>query len=131
MAGRAVELSPRRKDEVVVNDQDMMRRCIEECTRCHQVCEQTLQHCLTMGGVHSEPGHVRLMMDCSQICQTSADFMLRGSDLHTETCRACAVVCERCAEDCERMAEDRMMKECAAECRRCAEICQQMAGVHA
>jgi hypothetical protein len=108
-----------------------MERCIEECTRCHQVCVRTLQHCLEMGGKHSEAGHVRLMMDCAQICQTSADFMLRGSELHTETCRACAVVCERCAEDCERMGEDREMRECAEECRRCAEICYQMAGAHA
>lgn len=109
-----------------------MQRCIEECTRCHQVCVRTLQHCLEMGGRHAEAGHVRLMMDCAQICQTSADFMLRGSDLHTETCRACAAVCERCAEDCDRIAgDDREMRECAAECRRCAELCHQMAGAHA
>ena len=115
-----------------MNDREM-DATIEECTRCHQVCVRTLRHCLEMGGRHAEAGHVRVMLDCEQICQTSADFMLRGSDLYAETCRTCAVVCERCAEDCERIAgdEDRELRECAAECRRCAELCNRMAGAHA
>lgn len=106
---------------------DEMRRCAEECHRCHDVCLETLQHCLHMGGKHAEPHHVRLMMDCVQICHTSGDFMLRGSDLHGETCRACSVVCARCAEDCAKMGEDQRMKACAEQCRRCAESCRKMA----
>ena len=108
-----------------------MQRCIEMCEECHTVCLQTVSHCLEKGGKHAEAGHIRLLMDCVEICQTSANFMIRGSDLHTETCRACSVVCERCAEDCERMADDAMMRQCAETCRRCARSCAEMAGAMA
>lgn len=110
-----------------------MEHCIARCLECHEVCLQTVGHCLEKGGRHAEAAHIRLLLDCTEICQTSAHFMLRGSDLHTETCRACSVVCERCAEDCLRFGNDPEMKECAEVCRRCAESCAQMAGaaVHA
>jgi hypothetical protein len=68
------------------------------------------------------------LLDCASICHTSADFMLRGSDLHRPTCGVCAEVCQRCAESCERMAEDELDRRCAEVCRRCAESCRQMAG---
>jgi hypothetical protein len=68
------------------------------------------------------------MLDCAEICQTSADFMLRGSDRHHLTCRICADICRACAEDCERLAgDDPMMRECAEECRRCQKSCERMA----
>jgi hypothetical protein len=66
------------------------------------------------------------MMDCAEICQISANFMLRNSDLHVHTCAACAEVCQRCAEDCARMSDDSRMGACAEMCRRCAESCRQM-----
>lgn len=104
-----------------------MRACIRECEQCHSECLETVQHCLRKGGRHAEAEHVRLLLDCAEICQTSANFMTRGSDLHVETCRACAAVCEACAESCERMADDPQMKRCAEACRSCAKSCQQMA----
>ena len=30
---------------------------------------------------------VRLLLDCAEICRTSADFMIRGSELHPHICR--------------------------------------------
>lgn len=106
---------------------EKMRTCIQECQNCHDVCLETIHHCLELGGDHAEPNHIRLLMDCVEICQTSANFMLRMSDLHTETCRACAAVCERCAQDCERFEEDEMMQQCARACRSCAQSCRKMA----
>jgi hypothetical protein len=108
-----------------------LERCIDNCQECHEVCLRTVSHCLEKGGRHAEASHVRLLLDCAQICETSADFMIRGSDLHAATCRACAEVCERCADDCERMADDEMMRRCAEVCRRCAQSCAQMAGAMA
>lgn len=105
-----------------------MRQCIEHCLDCHAICLETISHCLEMGGKHAEASHIRLLMDCVQICQTSADFMLRGSDLHGRICGVCAEVCARCAEDCERLAgDDELMRRCAESCRRCAESCRKMA----
>lgn len=106
-----------------------MDHCIDNCQECHETCLALVDHCLTKGGRHADAAHIRLLLDCAQICSTSADFMIRGSDLHTETCRACSEVCERCADDCAKMADDQEMKDCVAVCRRCAESCRQMAGV--
>jgi hypothetical protein len=105
-----------------------MQSCIEECLSCHRICVETTAHCLEKGGKHAAADHIRTMLDCAQICATSADFMLRGSDLHTETCAACAAVCEACAESCEQIADDDIMKRCADACRRCAASCREMSG---
>jgi hypothetical protein len=108
-----------------------VRRCIDECVRCHEVCLSTLPYCLEQGGMHAEESHVTLLLDCANICQTSADFMLRGSDEHSRICAACAAICQRCADDCDQFDGDEVMEACAESCRRCAESCSQMAAGHA
>lgn len=108
-----------------------MERCIALCQECHEVCLQMVSHCLTKGGQHAEPSHIRLLLDCVEICETSANFMIRGSELHIETCRACSEVCQRCAIDCQRLGSDPEMEKCADVCLRCAESCAQMAGAYA
>jgi hypothetical protein len=112
---------------------ERMLLCIQNCLDCHRACVQTLTSCLQQGGEHAEADHVRLMLDCAQICQTAADFMLRGSALHAHACSACAEVCQACADDCGRMASDLRMKACADTCQHCADSCRDMAatGAHA
>jgi hypothetical protein len=105
-----------------------MKRCIDECLSCYRVCMETLIFCIAQGGRHAEPRHLQLLMDCAEICRTSADFMLRGSELHVETCAVCADVCERCAQSCDAMGDDATMRACAEACRRCAESCRTMSG---
>jgi hypothetical protein len=104
-----------------------MQECIANCQSCHAICVSTLAYCLQQGGKHAAPAHIRLLLDCAQICQTSADFMLRGSELHNRTCGVCAEVCARCAEECARMGTDSQMQACAETCRRCAGSCRRMA----
>lgn len=102
-----------------------IEECIRLCLSCHHVCyEAAMNQCLDVGGKHLEPQYFRLMMNCAEICQTCANFMLSGSDLHHLTCGVCAEVCRRCAEECERMGD---MEECAETCRNCAEACADMA----
>jgi hypothetical protein len=104
-----------------------MQKCIEDCLNCYAVCTATISHCLEMGGTHADLNHIRLMLDCAKICQTSADFMLRGSNNHLKTCQICAKICEMCAKDCERLAQgDQHMQACTDACRKCAQSCQQM-----
>lgn len=103
-----------------------MRQCAEECHRCHDVCLETIQQCLHEGGEHASPHHIRLLMDCENICHTAEDFMLRGSDLHGPVCRACAAVCKACAEHCDKDGGAHM-KKCADACRKCADSCGKMA----
>ena len=94
-----------------------MQECSKRCWECHRVCLETISHCLQMGGQHADPAHIRLLMDCAEICLTSANFMLRASDFHVQTCAVCAVVCERCAKDCDQF-NDAQMKTCAEACLR-------------
>lgn len=108
-----------------------MEGCIEACAECHHVCVETVTHCLEQGGAHAAAAHVRVLLDCAEICQTSADFMLRGSEFHARVCGVCADVCERCAADCARFGDDQEMQRCADVCRRCAESCRRMAAMAA
>src|SRR5436305_536836 len=127
-------MSRNAEDHLMMHMNDMsdaMMDCVDDCTDCHAVCTETVSHCLQMGGEHARPEHIRLLLDCAQICGTSADFLLRGSELHTFTCQACAEICERCAQDCERLGDDPGMRACIEACRRCAESCRRMAGAAA
>ena len=104
-----------------------MEECIDNCTRCHAICIETISYCLDKGDRHAEADHLNLMAVCADICATSADAMLRGAAVHTATCGACAEVCRQCAESCERMGDDADMRRCAEACRTCAESCARMA----
>ena len=104
-----------------------MEECLAACTRCYEVCLQTINHCVTQGGDHATPHHIRMLMDCAEICRTSMNFLIRGSQYHGFTCFVCAEICRACAEDCERFKGDRAMQECAEACRRCEESCKMMA----
>lgn len=102
-----------------------MRRCIDECLACYQMClGEASQHCLVAGGKHTEPEHFRLMLACAEICRTSAHLMLLGTGQHKATCAACAAICEACAKSCDQVGG---MEECVQACLRCAESCRKMA----
>ena len=106
-----------------------MHECIERCSDCHDVCQETLVHSLRRGGEYAAAGHVVALLDCAQTCDTCRDFMLRGSELHPRMCGVCADACARCAESCEQLADgDEHLRGCAEECRHCEESCRAMAG---
>lgn len=101
-----------------------LQKCIDECLHCYRTCTETaMNHCLEMGGQHVQPEHFRLMMNCSTICRTAAEFMMSNSPLHTQVCAACAEVCDACADSCEKVGD---MDECVDACRSCSESCHQM-----
>ena len=106
---------------------EQMLVCIQNCQDCHRACLQTLTYCMQRGGRHAEPEHLRLLMDCADICNVSAAFMLRASDLHAHTCAACAEVCRRCAAACGALGDDTRMKALADTCTHCADSCVAMA----
>lgn len=108
---------------------DALRACIENCQSCHATCLATLQHCLQLGGAHADQTHIRALLDCAQLCATSADLMLRGSELHPQTCGVCAEACQRCAESCRALDNDPQMHTCLLACERCADSCRQMASM--
>lgn len=107
------------------HDDHSLQNCIKICwdTR-HHIQKTLAQHCLPMGGAHAEDAHVEIMIDCIQICQVAADFMTRGSAMHTAVCSACAIICDACADSCEAFVDDKEMLHCAEMCRACAKACR-------
>ena len=105
---------------------EKIHACITLCWACRHECQTTLfNHCLKVGGEHAEAAHVKIMIDCMEICQSAADFMTRGSEFHAATCIACADVCEACAYSCEQIGGEEMI-QCAEICRQCAQHCRAM-----
>ena len=109
------------------HEHDAMDECIEACLQCHVVCTMTAQYSLVRGGAYAAVGHVGLLLDCAELCQTSANFMMRGSPYHEITCGACAELCRACAEACRAAGDDEEMAHCAEVCDACAESCERMA----
>jgi hypothetical protein len=102
-----------------------MKACMDACHDCHVTClNMAMNNCLEAGGRHAQPQHMKIMMDCAQICAVTIDFMARGSEHHQHICRECAEICRACATSCEALDG---MEECAAACNRCAEECEKMA----
>jgi hypothetical protein len=83
-----------------------------------------MNHCLITGGKHVETDHFRLILNCAEICQTSANFQLSGSAFHQHLCVLCAEICMACALSCEKIGQ---METCVEACQACAVSCQQMA----
>lgn len=105
---------------------EQARRCIDLCSDCHEICVSVFAYCIALGGHHADEKHLRLLMDCARICQTSLDFMLRGSNFQYRVCGVCADVCESCADSCESFGNDATMKMCAELCEQCATVCREM-----
>ena len=116
-------------EEGYEHEQDEMQQCIEECLNCHAACTMTAQYALGEGGEMADPGVVGVLLDCADVCQTSANFMLRGSPYHGTTCAACAEICRACEEACRAFPDDEQLAHCAEICGTCAESCERMAAM--
>jgi hypothetical protein len=105
-----------------------MQKCIDACLSCSAICTETITHCLRMGGLHAEPGHIALLQLCAATCDLAAKSMQLNSPYHRAFCRLCADICGDCANECESLGADDLMLDCARVCRECAESCAAMAG---
>ena len=95
-----------------------MRDCINDCLNCHNVCMDRAMGTLAAG----KPEHVKVLLDCAEICLATAHSMMRSSQLHGYFCNACQAVCTHCAGICDTMGD----RDCANACRTCATSCQQI-----
>lgn len=48
------------------------RQCVEECLTCQSICTTTVTYCLQRR--HADPEHIVTLLDCAEICGTSASF---------------------------------------------------------
>ncbi|WP_055591302.1 four-helix bundle copper-binding protein [Peterkaempfera griseoplana] len=107
-----------------------MQECVDACLACHNICEETISHCLQQGG-RMDAQIMRALMDCSELTRTCADMMMRTSPISAEMCAMCARACDMCAEACKAMPDDAQLARCAEACRRCSQMCRAMSGVRA
>jgi len=105
-----------------------LAECIVACQKCHTICLQTASGLLG-APQPGEPSVVLALLDCADICQTTANALARGSALHAIFCAACAQVCENCAEACAKATRAATLNRCAKLCRDCAMSCRHMAGL--
>lgn len=98
---------------------EQLAQCIEDCLDCQSICLKTALYCLSMRDKYP----IRQLLDCIEICQVNADFMLRGSKLRNNLSEICSMCCERCEEFCSQFDADIQMRVCAEVCRRTAESC--------
>lgn len=104
---------------------DAMTECIAACNECNRICMQHVEHCLTLGGAHAEPGHISMLLSCASVCRTAGELMSLNSEWHPTMCDLCAQVCEECADQCDELGD---MEDCVAACQDCAEACREMLG---
>ena len=105
-----------------------LQECVQSCLKSHSMCLETAWY-VTQRGPAIPAAHMALLLDCAEMCQTTANSLLRRSPQHAVVCDACARLCDACAQDCERVAADEQMRQCAATCRECAKSCRDMARV--
>ena len=104
--------------------------CVDSCIASHRMCLETARYCTELGSpAHVEATHIALLLDCAELCQATANSMLRRSPQHDLLCDACAQMCEACARDCAKIAGDARMQACAHTCRDCAASCKEMASM--
>jgi hypothetical protein len=103
-----------------------MNDCIEACNATREAALRTLAWVTSDGFENTTPEFVRLLCDCAEITQTAANFMLRGSELHHETCKACEEVCEAVLEACQEAGLDETA-DFQEQLRTCVENCREMA----
>ncbi|EQB04089.1 ferredoxin [Sphingobium baderi LL03] len=104
-----------------------MSDCVDQCITSHRMCLETATNLTKQGGALATAALIAMLTDCAEICQTTANSMLRQSSFHRILCRACAETCERCAQECLRHSEDQQMARCSATCKECAASCRMMA----
>ncbi len=100
--------------------------CIDSCWQSHVMCLGTERYWLEKGGTHVMPKHLALLADCAEMCQKTANSLLRWSSHHAAVCTACAQLCDACAEECEAMKDDERMLLCARTCHACAKYCREI-----
>jgi len=98
--------------------QQQIQDCIQDCLNCHQVC-QNMATSIQQG---QNATHRNLLLDCAELCQTTAHFLQHSSPLAGYVTQTCAQVCTHCKEVCNQAG----MNDCANACDICANSCQQM-----
>lgn len=100
--------------------------CQAACLHCHEVCRKTAFDMSPAAAKEMNLDDIRMLFECAELCQLSANWQLSGSQYCRQICAVCAQVCRECESRCVGKID---MEECEYVCRRCAESCEAMAGM--
>jgi len=106
-----------------------LRAAFLACLRAHQACEEAVAQALRTdesGGVDERVG---ALLDCADVCRTTARYIRYGSPLLRGTAGVAAELCTRAAEACAAAAAVPAMAAYAEACRRAAACCRRVADV--
>jgi hypothetical protein len=106
-----------------------IEECVAKCLDCRSLCMKVVDHCWRLRKIKRECPDIRPLLNCAEMCATTARFMLRGSEFCRELCVLCAQVCQCCADQFRGVHDETEIEACAAACRQCAECCERIAGV--
>jgi hypothetical protein len=104
------------------NKKQQIKRCIQECNKCRDVCRQTIDYCQEQAGELLRI--IPVLEDCADICEIVPNFLNRDSIFYKEVCSLCAEVCERTAQECRQFDKDKTLQKCAESCTQCALACR-------
>jgi len=105
-----------------------VRDCIEATSDCYTACAETLNYSLHQVGGIPDLRHLRLLIDCSEACQTTESGMLRASELGVMLAAICVEACEKVAESCRQLdPSDEQLAMCAEVCDHTADCCRRLA----
>lgn len=104
---------------------------IAACLDCSIVCHTCADACVAEDKLQMFQRCIRLDLDCSEICATTARMLSRAFDADSRVLqaqlRACLAACVACAEECERHARaHEHCRVCAETCRTCERACRQV-----
>ncbi|MEW6168353.1 MAG: four-helix bundle copper-binding protein [Pseudomonadota bacterium] len=97
--------------------------CIDECQQCGEDCLRAALADPVLGPP-LDAAHLRLLIDCAELCRSTARLLLGAAPHYVTACSACAEVCDACAQRCEQVDG---LQACAEICRSCAQTCRTMA----
>lgn len=102
----------------------VLRDCIEACGDCLRVLRSYARNGARAGpGSRRERAMWRLMLDCAEVCEATANLLRADLACPPQRIEACRKLCAECAAACDATAPSGPIGACAAACRRCAQAC--------
>lgn len=105
-----------------------LRAAFLACLRAHEACEAAVTQVLR-GEDGAVDERVGTLLDCADVCRTTARHIRHASPLLRGTAGVAAELCERAAEACAALASAPAMLTYAEACRRSAACCRRVADV--
>lgn len=106
-----------------MSNPNAIQECVTSCLSCYAACVSATKD--YRSDKEDDATLFSVLSDCALVCQTTANFLLRGSDAMGWMCAVNARICDRCARECGRQ----QLFECATACRECAALCHKLARV--